>query len=269
MQKMPKAVRREKALRMIEKVGLGGLESRNIAQLSGGQRQRVGLARALVVDPAVLLLDEPLGSLDANLKVAMQSELKALQRELGLTFVYVTHNQSEAIAMADRIAVMNAGRIEQLGTPQEIYRSPRTRFVAEFVGTNNIVPGRVAAVEGDTVRVEAPSGTYAVASPAGAPSVGTAVTFVIPADRVDVDAGGIAVNVVEASVRGEEYLGSGVTFMLETDDGSLFKASKAQTRGWLGLPLNQRVTLQWAPDDAFLLPWEDTEAPVVREQVPA
>ena len=250
---------------MIEKVGLSGLESRDIAQLSGGQRQRVGLARALVVDPAVLLLDEPLGSLDANLRVAMQGELKGLQRELGLTFVYVTHNQSEAIAMADRVAVMNNGRIEQLGTPQEIYRAPRTRFVAEFVGTNNIVSGCVASVDGAAVRVTTASGTYVVEATAEAPPVGTDVMFVLPADLVAIEESGAAggPNAVEAVVRGEDYLGSGVTFTLQTDDGSLFKASKAQTRGWLGLALNQRVGLHWAAEDAFLLPWAgDGEAAV-------
>src|SRR5262252_9124689 len=144
--------RADKALKALRAVGLEALAKRRIEQLSGGQKQRVALARALVVEPALILLDEPLGSLDAKLRIEMQSELKSLQRQMGITFIHVSHNQSEALVMADRIAVMNEGRFEQIGAPQAIYQQPQTRFVAEFVGRNNIFEGQVIQARNGTVR---------------------------------------------------------------------------------------------------------------------
>ncbi len=141
---VPRAERVRKAEAALALVKLAGLEDRPPAQLSGGQRQRVALARALVNEPEVLLLDEPLGALDLKLRQEMQSELKGLQRELGITFVYVTHDQEEALGMSDRVAVFNRGRIEQIGTPPEIYEHPRTAFVAGFVGISNIVDAEAA-----------------------------------------------------------------------------------------------------------------------------
>ena len=129
---------------MLELVALGGLGARRPAELSGGQRQRVALARALINQPEVLLLDEPLGALDLKLRQQMQTELKALQRQVGITFVYVTHDQEEALGMSDRLAVFNHGRIEQIGTPEAIYEHPATAFVAGFVGASNIVDAATA-----------------------------------------------------------------------------------------------------------------------------
>jgi putative spermidine/putrescine transport system ATP-binding protein len=126
---------------MLAAVALSGFGDRRTAQLSGGQRQRVALARALVLEPRVLLLDEPLGALDLKLRQQMQGELRALQRRVGITFVYVTHDQGEALAMSDRIAVFDRGRIEQIGTPREVYDRPATSFVADFVGAANVLPG--------------------------------------------------------------------------------------------------------------------------------
>ena len=139
-----KAARQAAARDMLALVALGGLQNRRPAELSGGQRQRVALARALVVKPKVLLLDEPLGALDLKLREQMQVELKALQREVGISFVYVTHDQGEALSMSDRVAVFNDGRIVQVGTPRDVYETPRTRFVADFVGGSNIVPPALA-----------------------------------------------------------------------------------------------------------------------------
>jgi hypothetical protein len=138
MRGVGKAERRRRAEQWLDRMQITEFAERNISQLSGGQRQRVALARSLVVEPEILLLDEPLSALDAALKVRMQSVLKNLQRETGITFVYVTHSQSEAFSMADRVVIMSRGVIEQIGTPQEIYRTPRTRFVAEFLGSSNI-----------------------------------------------------------------------------------------------------------------------------------
>ncbi|MFE8100840.1 ABC transporter ATP-binding protein [Brenneria goodwinii] len=139
-----KKERRNRAQESLERVALGFAADRKPAQLSGGQRQRVALARALVNQPSVLLLDEPLGALDLKLREQMQGELKKLQRELGITFIFVTHDQSEALSMSDRVAVFNNGRIEQVDAPRELYMRPKTPFVAEFVGTSNVLPPELA-----------------------------------------------------------------------------------------------------------------------------
>jgi len=145
IRRVPKAERQAAAEKMLAMVALGGLGGRRPSQLSGGQRQRVALARALVNKPGVLLLDEPLGALDLKLREQMQVELKAIQRQVGITFIYVTHDQGEALSMSDRIAVFNKGRIEQIGSPAEIYEHPASVFVAGFVGVSNLVSGPAAA----------------------------------------------------------------------------------------------------------------------------
>jgi spermidine/putrescine transport system ATP-binding protein len=144
---------RKRVAEAVELVQLTGLEKRKPAQLSGGQQQRVALARALVLKPRVLLLDEPLGALDAKLRRALQIELKALQEQIGLTFIYVTHDQEEALTMSDRLAVMNKGRIEQLGTPEEVYSEPSTTFVADFLGISNLMAGQARGRAGDACAV--------------------------------------------------------------------------------------------------------------------
>jgi putative spermidine/putrescine transport system ATP-binding protein len=146
--------RRERVGKALQMVRLEGFERRKPSQLSGGQRQRVALARALVNQPEVLLLDEPLGALDLKLRQDMQIELKAIQQRVGLTFIYVTHDQEEALTMSDRLAVMNSGRIEQIGTPAEVYETPATSFVAGFVGVSNTLSGEAArAVTGSPVTI--------------------------------------------------------------------------------------------------------------------
>jgi putative spermidine/putrescine transport system ATP-binding protein len=144
IRRVPRQDRARRVLEALDMVRLGGYEKRRPAQLSGGQRQRVALARALINRPRVLLLDEPLGALDLKLREEMQIELKTIQREVGITFIYVTHDQQEALTMSDRIAVFNLGRIEQVGSPAEVYERPATAFVAGFVGTSNLLAGEVA-----------------------------------------------------------------------------------------------------------------------------
>jgi spermidine/putrescine transport system ATP-binding protein len=156
MARVSRDERKRRVAQALEMVRLPHVERRMPAELSGGQQQRVALARALVNRPAVLLLDEPLGALDLKLRKAMQLELKSLNREVGATFVYVTHDQEEALTMSDRIAVMNEGRILQLGTPTEIYERPRSRFVADFIGQTNFLAGTLARVVGETGEVEIP-----------------------------------------------------------------------------------------------------------------
>ena len=143
LQKLPKEEIQEKAKQVLELVGLKGLEDRYPSQLSGGQQQRVALARALVRNPKVMLLDEPLSNLDAKLREKMRFEIKSLVRRMGITSVYVTHDQAEAMVISDRIAVMNAGNVVQIGTPEQIYEKPANRFVADFIGTTNFIPGKV------------------------------------------------------------------------------------------------------------------------------
>jgi len=156
VRKMPRAQRRERAREALNMVQLGHLVDRRPTQLSGGQRQRVALARAIVVQPKVLLLDEPLGALDQKLREQMQVELKSLQRELGITFIFVTHDQQEALTLSDRIAVFNNGQIVQVGTPRDVYESPQSEYVATFVGTSNVFEGAVS----ETVLER--SGTYSL-----------------------------------------------------------------------------------------------------------
>jgi len=158
----PKKLIKERVKAMLSLIQLEGMEKRMPAQLSGGQRQRVAIARALVNEPKVLLLDEPLGALDLKLRKQMQIELKHLQKNLGITFVFVTHDQEEALTMSDRIAVMKDGRFEQVGTPQEIYNRPTTKFVADFIGESNVIEAYVTEIDGDYITLSMEFGTAKV-----------------------------------------------------------------------------------------------------------
>lgn len=158
-QKVPAAQRRRRIARVLEQVGLPGIESRNPQQLSGGQRQRVALARCLVLEPTLLLLDEPLGALDLKLREQMKVELKHLQKSFGTTFVYITHDQSEAMVMSDQVAVMRDGRFDQVAPPEQLYRQPATPFVAGFVGDNNRISGELVGVHEDLADIRLDDGS--------------------------------------------------------------------------------------------------------------
>ena len=201
--------RKKRAMDWLERMEIAEFAGRNVETLSGGQRQRVALARSLVTEPEILLLDEPLSALDAHLVIRMQGVLSRLQKELGITFVYVTHSQSEAFAMADRVVIMSQGKIAQTGTAREIYRAPATRFVAEFVGRNNIIPGTVPASRD---RIETALGTFPVAAEPGA------ADMVISADLVQA-ANAPSDNSVAATLISEEFVGSVVTLFLEGPGG--------------------------------------------------
>ena len=199
-----RAERLRRAAQMLELVRLPGVGERRPAELSGGQRQRVALARALINEPRVLLLDEPLGALDLKLREQMQAELKALQRRLGITFIFVTHDQHEALSMSDRVGVMNRGRLEQVGTPREIYDSPATRFVAEFVGAANLLEGELARrladgascalLRPERIRLGAESGARARGVVAESQYFGSFVRL-----RVEIDSASLAVDVGAAA----------------------------------------------------------------------
>lgn len=235
------------------------LLNRRISQLSGGQKQRVAIARALITEPKTLLLDEPMSALDPHLRARMQGELKRLQQSLGISFIYVTHNQNEAFSMADRVIVMNRGRIEQIGTPSEIYSRPATHFIAEFVGNNNLFDGEVVKVNQDTVTVRCPQGTMRVLWREQRHSVGEQVTIVVPAERValaSADRTGESrfANKIEATLRGLEFMGSQMIYFLETDTGYEVRMIRQETLDHsLALPINSRLQLVWSPQDAVLL----------------
>nr|WTB33192.1 ABC transporter ATP-binding protein [Streptomyces sp. NBC_00830] len=189
---MPRAKRpgrkeiEERVGRVLEVTELGSYADRPATKLSGGQQQRLALARALVTQPELMLLDEPLSNLDAKLRETMRFELKRLQRELNLTAIYVTHDQSEALVMSNRIAVMNKGRIEQIGKPREIYTRPATRFVAEFIGTSNFIEGTVASVKGDEVVAETDQGRLVARNVVRVPAVGETVLISIRPESVGI-----------------------------------------------------------------------------------
>jgi putative spermidine/putrescine transport system ATP-binding protein/spermidine/putrescine transport system ATP-binding protein len=186
VKQLPQAEAKRKVDRILDKLGLSDVADIRPTRLSGGQRQRIALARSLVVEPDILLLDEPLGALDANLRKSIQNELKLLQRDLGITFVFVTHAQSEALALSDRIVVMNAGRVEQISPPRELYTRPQSIFVARFIGANTLISGSVKAVDGDRVTVDTPFGPLLADRPAAPASSGAKASIVLPAEAMHV-----------------------------------------------------------------------------------
>ena len=249
MRGLDKPKRRAKALDWLERLGIGEFAERDVNSLSGGQRQRVALARALVTEPKILLLDEPLSALDAHLVIRMQGVLTKLQRELGITFVYVTHSQSEAFAMADRVVIMSKGEIAQIGSARDIYRTPANRFVAEFVGRNNIFSGTVECGRrrrdaGRHIRTRFQGqarragelrrrGRRGVRSPPRRPA---------------------ARNVFSGQLISEEFVGSMVTLFFEAADGMEVKV-QVQERLLEGIPREpgQQLFLSFDPSHAHVL----------------
>ena len=257
MRGMPGKERRARTLKWLEQVGIADYANRNIAQLSGGEQQRVALARALVTEPRILLLDEPLSALDAHLRVRMQAEITQLQRRLGITFVYVTHNQSEAFAMASRVVIMDQGLIQQIGAPREVYRAPANRFVADFIGTNNIIEGRVRAADGGRIVVDTAHGDIDAATPAGrAPAAGDAINLVVSADRVALTARTETHrNSVTGDVISEEFIGSVVTLHLDIGDGAVFRVQKqAHELDTIDISPGQTFRMSWRAEDTYVLP---------------
>ncbi len=218
----------EKVVEILEMVGLGEFIRRPSTQLSGGQQQRLALARALTREPRLLLLDEPLSNLDAMLREQMRVELKRLQQEWGVTTIYVTHDQSEALAISDRIAVMNEGLIVQVGTPKEIYNRPTSEFVAHFIGKTNLLHGGLAAdaAAGALAKVTTELGPLQCTFPAAVPATGSIAVVIRPesvviAKQDGAEAGGIStVNRIAGVVRNEIYLGEIIEYIVTTDNGT-------------------------------------------------
>jgi spermidine/putrescine transport system ATP-binding protein len=254
-----KAEVRKRVDELLEIVRLTDFAERKPSQLSGGQQQRVALARALVNYPSALLLDEPLGALDLKLRHAMQFELKRIQREVGITFIYVTHDQEEALTMSDRIAVMNAGKVEQIGSPIEIYDSPSTVFVASFIGQTNLWHGKQTGMAGGLAEL-AVLGTTLRARPGETKiETGGVATMMVRPERVRVtmDAPSGDVVTVPASVTDLTFQGPVVRLSLTAADGSPIVAHVGAEDDLPLLRPGDQVHLSWAPEASLVLPAAD------------
>ncbi|MGN6870702.1 MAG: ABC transporter ATP-binding protein [Solirubrobacteraceae bacterium] len=255
MQGLGKEDRQKRAMEMIDLVGLSEMRFRKPSELSGGQQQRVALARVLVTKPKLLLLDEPFGDLDRLLQLRMRVELRQLQRELGIAFVHVTHNQEEALSMADRIVVMEGGHIQQVGHPAEISQRPANVFVAAFMGDNNIIQGSVKEASGGEVLVESSLATLKMTGVSEAPSVGDRVTVAVRANSVRLEAGSgnAGPNQVSCTLVATEYLGDTIKVHMRTGEHPLMAKLPEQRYPELAALKDKSVIASWDATDVQLL----------------
>jgi spermidine/putrescine transport system ATP-binding protein len=251
--KVDRTEARKRVAEVLELTQLTGYEKRKPAQLSGGQQQRVALARALVNRPKALLLDEPLGALDLRLRRQLQIELKRIQQEVGITFVHVTHDQEEAMTMADEITVMNLGKVEQRGTAGQLYETPSTAFVAQFLGTSNLLDGRVTGrgefVTTSGVRLRVDDGV----SPNGPVCAGVRPEKirVVASEQDARDAG--AVNLMRGEVKVASFLGTAFQYVVATDHGEELTVVEQNSTGRHALGPGRQVLLAWHPDNTFIV----------------
>ncbi len=257
--KTPKDVVRTRVMEILEVVRLPDMAERRPNQLSGGQQQRIALARALVNLPKALLLDEPLGALDLKLRQVMQIELKRIQREVGITFIFVTHDQEEALTMSDRIAVMTQGRVDQIGTPTEIYHRPATAFVAGFIGTANLLPVTVRSQQGDEVTVDSRAGgQFSVPAGGRTHQPGSDATLMVRPERlVPTGAplhGGAPAGTIEATVTSLLFQGPVVRCGVRTSAGADLVAHLGPEDDPAQFSVGSPITMTWAYDGAYLVP---------------
>jgi spermidine/putrescine transport system ATP-binding protein len=256
VKRVPRRDHAERIREMLRVVELEGLESRRPRQLSGGQQQRVALARALVNRPAALLLDEPLGALDVKLRKQMQLELKRIQNELGTTFVYVTHDQDEALAMSDRIAVMNHGRVEQIGAPREIYEHPATAFVADFIGSLNALDFRADEIVGGFAVMRLGEGQRVVAPVDAGTRAGDGLRVAVRPERVQIgpvaDAAAESGSRLEGTIAEVVYLGMYTQFHVDTAAGRVV-CHRLAGESLTPLEPQSRVLLSWEPEHTSVL----------------
>jgi spermidine/putrescine transport system ATP-binding protein len=256
VKRVPRAEHRERVHEMLRVVSLEGLDRRRARQLSGGQQQRVALARALVNRPAALLLDEPLGALDVKLRKQMQLELKRIQSTLRTTFVYVTHDQEEALAMSDRIAVMNGGRVEQTGNPREIYQHPRTAFVADFIGSLNVLDLRIDELVGENAVMRLGENDRIVVPVGTGHRPGETLRVAVRPERVQLGApGNPSLNGdsrLEGTIAELVFLGMYTQFHVDTGVGRVV-CHRLADDSLRPLEPGSRVTLSWEPEQASLL----------------
>ncbi|QIB33084.1 ABC transporter ATP-binding protein [Ancylobacter pratisalsi] len=252
----PKAEIAQRVAEVLDTVGLGSLGGRYPAQMSGGQRQRVALARAIICEPRLILLDEPLSALDVELRAQMQRFLKSLQRRLGIAFVFITHDQEEAIALSDRIIVVNRGRIEQEGAPEELYRRPRTAFIASFLGDNNLIAGTLATVDGHLCAIDTAAGRLAATVDGPALEKSSAVLLAVRPEHIRLDVEHAGAQGLAAEVTDIRFLGANV--IIEAVNAALpdvlIKVRRLADGSAAGLRTGSRVQLSWDPSDATLLP---------------
>jgi spermidine/putrescine ABC transporter ATP-binding subunit len=250
---VPRAERERRARELLDFIHLPDVGHRRPGQLSGGQSQRVALARSLVIQPAILLLDEPLGALDANLRRHMQLELKRIQRQVGITFIYVTHDQEEALTMSDRIVVMRSGRVEQIGPPDEIYNTPRSEFVANFIGHCNVLSVVVSATDGDRAICENPDlGRMSVSNPNQVPvKPGDQVGIAVRPERIRVGEAALSTE-MQAVVRYRDSMFLGATHRLIIDAGTSGEMN-VEVRDPLPLSEGDKIQIGWNASDALVL----------------
>ena len=260
IRKMPKDEIRRRVTEMLELVQMANYEKRKPEALSGGQKQRIAIARALINNPRVLLLDEPLGALDLKLRKQMQIELKRLQKKLGITFVYVTHDQEEAMTMSDRIAVMRDGVILQMGAPMEIYERPATRFVADFIGESNVLEGRVTGVKEGVLSVETPAG--GVQCWGQGFGVGDALCVAIRPEYLRISRGPVDGFSLPATVKDFIYMGALIKTSLDLKNGQEVKLSRLEADS--SLREGDAVHLWWEAEKAVAI-HDDSRQGAVRE----
>jgi len=252
---VPKADIERKVKRALDMVRLPGVEKKLPSQLSGGQQQRIALARAIVIEPDVLLLDEPLSALDAHLREEMRTELKIIQREVGITTIFVTHDQEEALAMSDRIVVMNHGLIEQNGTPEDVYRTPATKFVASFLGQSNLMTGTVVQAGNGSARITLDNGASIEAKAPASAKAGSKVTVILRAQRLEVGKKAAnGANKLKGRIAATSYLGGTAIYAIDAEgmklqantiiDDQVFREGEA-------------VDIAFAPSDCVLLGEDD------------
>ena len=248
-----KAEQEEKVNRALDMVELGGFGNRRPAQLSGGQQQRVAVARALVFEPELVLMDEPLGALDKQLREQMQYEIKHIHENIGVSIVYVTHDQTEALTMSDRVAVFNDGVIQQLSTPDELYENPQNSFVAQFIGENNKLNGTVTAIDGDTCEVKLDDGITLKAEPVNIGGVGSRTTLSLRPERVEFDTHEQMDNLVTGTIEEMIYLGDHIRVRMNVAGNPEFIV-KVRNRGEKrDLKTGQSVEIGWAAGDCKAL----------------
>ena len=253
VRKMPKDEIEKKVSKTLEMVELPGFEGRRPAQLSGGQQQRIALARALVFEPQLVLMDEPLGALDKNLREQMQFEIKAIHENFGLTVAYVTHDQSEALTMSNRIAVFEDGIIQQISTPDVLYEKPENAFVAQFIGENNKLTGKVIEIDGDKCTVEV-EGRTVKALKVNVNEVGDKTSLSLRPERVTVDPEeGSLENVFEGEVRELIYLGDHIRTRVNVCGNDEFIIKVPNSYGHMVVNRDQKIKIGWSSDDCRAL----------------
>ncbi len=248
---VPKVARRRRAEELLDLIALPGYADRMVHELSGGQKQRVAIARALAVEPQVLLLDEPLSALDLKLRQHMRSELRSLQKRTGVTFIYITHDQSEALAMSDRVAVMSAGILQQVATPRALYANPRTAFVARFVGETNAFSGKIERVADGLAAVETEHGMFLGRGAAGL-KAGDAATVYVRPEAISLGSGA-SDNGLDALAEQLEFEGATAMLHARTEGGQPVMAALPHHRLTDAPPAGARVRLSFEPAQALVL----------------